>query len=77
VTDSQGTGSLSAFVKRAAELGAITEYEADGSGRVYAVYENNEILPIGITILSLAGLSHIPLDRLDVAVRAEWLGRGH
>jgi flagellar hook protein FlgE len=61
--------SLSAFRQRAKEVGRITAYEASGDGSVYAVYENGEVLPIGVVLPSLAGQSRITLAAFDHAVR--------
>src|SRR6187551_2726575 len=62
---------LTRFKERAGALGAITHYEADSAGRVYAVYENGEVLPISVTLPSLAGRSNIPQGGFDQAV-AVW-----
>jgi flagellar hook protein FlgE len=66
--------SLFAFKKRAAELGAIQEYEADSGGRVYAVYENGEVLPIGVTLTALAGRSKLTPDQFNGAVQEAMRG---
>ncbi len=57
------------FRKRANDLGSIVAYEADGAGRIYAVYENTEILPIGVVLRSLASQSNITPAAFDHAVR--------
>lgn len=62
------------FERRANELGPIREYEADLEGRIYAVYENGEILPTGLFLPALAGQSHIADGGLNQAVE-EALGR--
>jgi len=67
---------MSAFEQRAAELGAINAYEADSAGRIYAKFENGEVLPTGLTVRSLAGRSDIPQGGLDMAIEAERGGFG-
>jgi hypothetical protein len=56
------------FERRANELGVINEYEADSKGRIYACYDNGEVLPTGLFLPALAGQTHIATGGLDQAI---------
>jgi hypothetical protein len=50
------------------------QYEADSDGRVYGVFENGEVLPLGITVPALASRSEITREQFNDAVGRQMRG---